>query len=360
MGANETIMIGDRRIGSGSPCFVIAEAGVNHNGDVTRALALVDAAAKAGADAVKFQTFIADRVAIATSPKAAYQRERTGEEGSQLDMLRALELSPDAHASVQRRCAERGVVFLSTPFDEGSADLLELLEMPAFKIPSGEITNVPLLTHIARKNKPLLISTGMATLEEVRTAVAVVRAAGNDRIVLLQCTSAYPAPIEGANLRVMRTLADSFGTPVGYSDHTPGIAVALAAVALGACVIEKHLTLDRALPGPDHQASIEPDEFAALVRGIRTVEASLGDGVKAPTLDERVLATVVRRSLVAARDLAAGERLTAAMVHAKRPGTGLAPSELPRLLGRRLRVAVPADCLFESEMFERADKGSAE
>lgn len=355
-----TMPVGDRLVGVGAPCFVIAEAGVNHNGDVALALQLVDAAAQAGADAVKFQTFTADRLATAASPKAAYQQERTGAAGSQRDMLRVLELSSDAHGRIQRRCADRGVVFLSTPFDEPSADLLDALGVPAFKIPSGEITNTLLLAHIARKGRPLLISTGMATLDEVRTAVGVIRAAGNDRMVLLQCTSAYPAPIDGANLRAMRTLADTFGVPVGYSDHTPGVAVALAATALGACVIEKHLTTDRTLPGPDHQASIEPEEFAALVRGIRTVEASLGTGVKAPTDGERALAAVVRRSLVAARDLAAGERLTVEMVCAKRPGTGLAPAALSRILGRRLNVAVPMDGLLALEMFEAAADGIAE
>lgn len=353
-----TLSIGDRSIGLGAPCFVIAEAGVNHNGDVARALELVDAAALAGADAVKFQTFSADRLATAEAPKAAYQQERTGAAGSQRDMLRALELSGHAHASLQRRCAERGIVFLSTPFDERSADLLDTLGVPAFKIPSGEVTNTPLLMHVARKGRPLLISTGMATLDDVRHAVDAIRGAGNDRIVLLHCTSAYPAPIDGANLRAMHTLAETFGAPVGYSDHTPGIAVALAATALGACVIEKHLTLDRTLPGPDHQASIEPDEFAALVRGIRAVEAALGDGVKMPSDSERALAAAVRRSLVAARDLAAGERLTPDMVIAKRPGTGLAPAALPQMLGRRLRVAVPADSLLALEMFDASADGS--
>jgi N-acetylneuraminate synthase len=349
-----SVTIGHRHVGAGSPCFVIAEAGVNHNGDMPLALALVDAAAEAGADAVKFQTFVAERLTTTDAPKAAYQQERTGRAGSQREMLRKLELSPDAHRQLQRRCAERGLMFLSTPFDEGSADLLEALDVPAYKIPSGEITNLPLLAHVARKRRPIILSSGMADLAEVRCAVDAIHAVGNDRLILLQCTSAYPAPADRANLRAMRTMADAFGVPVGYSDHTPGIAVALAAAALGAAVIEKHLTMDRTLAGPDHQASIEPGEFGELVLGIRTVEAALGSGVKTPTDDERALAAVVRRSLVAARDLTAGEVLVREMVTAKRPGTGMTPSALPALIGRRLRVDVAADAPLQVEMFDAA------
>jgi N-acetylneuraminate synthase/N,N'-diacetyllegionaminate synthase len=331
---------------------VIAEAGVNHNGDPALAAALVDAAADAGADAVKFQTFVAERLTTAATPKAEYQRERTGASDSMRDMLRSLELSAEAHTTLQRQCAARGVLFLSTPFDERSVDLLDGLGVPAFKVSSGEITNTLLLDYIARKKKPVLLSTGMATLNEVRCAVDTITHAGNDTLALLQCTSAYPAPIERANLRSIATLAEAFGVPVGYSDHTPGITAALAAVAVGACIVEKHLTTDRTLPGPDHAASLEPPDFKAMVRGIRDVEAALGDGVKAPAPEEEAIAAVARRSLVAARDLRAGERLDRNMVTAKRPGTGLSPATLSQLLGRRLRVDVAADALLVHEMFE--------
>ena len=347
-----SFLIGARRIGGGAPCFVIAEAGVNHNGDPALAAALVDAAADAGADAVKFQTFAADRLTTAAAPKADYQRARTGDSDSMREMLRKLELPPDAHRTLQQRCAARGMMFLSTPFDEHSADLLDDLGVPAFKVPSGEITNTLLLDHIARKGRPLLMSTGMATLDEVRCAVDTVRRAGNDALALLQCTSAYPAPIERANLRSIATLAETFAVPVGYSDHTLGTTAAFAAVALGASIVEKHLTTDRTLAGPDHAASLEPQEFAALVRGVRDVEAALGDGVKAPAPEEHAIAAVARRSLVAARQLRAGETLTREMVAAKRPGTGLAPATLPQFVGRRLRVDVAADALLSHDMFE--------
>jgi N,N'-diacetyllegionaminate synthase len=346
------VMIGSTPVGPGARCFVIAEAGVNHNGSVEMALRLIDAAAEAGADAVKFQTFAAGRLTTASAPTAAYQRQ-TGAT-SQIDLLKALELSEDAHTKIQRRCTERGVIFLSTPFDELSADLLDRLGVPAFKIGSGEITNLPLLQHVAAKRRPVLLSTGMSTLMEVGTAVQTLRAGGATEIILLQCTSSYPAPAASANLNAMRTLEREFGVPVGYSDHTQGIHIALAAVALGACVVEKHLTLDRQLPGPDHQASIEPREFAELVNGIHEVEAALGSGVKEPTSAEVDMAAIVRRSVVAARDLRAGEILTRDGFVLKRPGTGIPPSSAPDLIGRRLRVDVRADAALRLDMFEKS------
>lgn len=345
------VAIGGRRIGAGEPCYVIAEAGVNHDGSLERALALIDVAADAGADAVKFQTFDADRLATPNAPKAGYQLETTDSGESQLDMLRRLQLDGTAYRALIERCARRAITFLSTPFDEPSADLLERLGIAAFKLPSGEITNLPFLAHVARFGKPLIASTGMANLREVEAAVLAIRAAGNDRLVLLHCVSNYPAAPCDANLRAMATLSQRFGVPAGYSDHTLGIEVALAAVALGATVLEKHVTLDRSLPGPDHRASLEPHELNALVRGVRIVEASLGDGRKEPAASEAATASVARKSLVAARDLAAGSVVALADVDAKRPGTGLAPSLRDAVVGRRVCVPVAAGALLAWEMF---------
>ncbi len=335
------IEIGDRAVGPGRPCFVIAEAGVNHNGDLPTALRMVEAAADAGADAVKFQTFRAERLVTCSAPKADYQQRTTDPAESQYEMLSRLELPEAAYGPVLERCRVRGILFLSTPFDEESADFLERLGVPAFKVPSGEITNLHFLAHLAAKRKPLIVSTGMATLGEVEVAVQTIRAAGNEEIVLLQCASEYPAPPASANLRAMATLRQAFGVPVGFSDHTEGSAVALAAVALGACLIEKHFTLNRGLPGPDHAASAEPDELAVLVRDIRRVEAALGDGRKVPSPAEAQTAAVARKSLVAACDIPAGAVLTDAMIAVRRPGTGLPPATRPQVVGRTARAAIP-------------------
>jgi N-acetylneuraminate synthase/N,N'-diacetyllegionaminate synthase len=335
--------VGTRRIGPGSPVFVIAEAGVNHNGDPALAVRLVDAAAAAGADAVKFQTFRVDALLSRVAPKAGYQVETTGAAESQHQMLARLELGPDRLAGLRDRAGERSVVFFSTPFDEGSADVLDALGVALFKIPSGEITNLPLLRHVAGKGRPVILSTGMSTLEEVEAAVMAIRAAGDPALALLHCVSAYPAPAHETNLRAMDALAAAFGCPVGLSDHSLGIEIALGAVARGATIVEKHLTLDKSLPGPDHRASLEPGEFAAMVRGIRAVESALGDGVKRPMPSELDTRAVARKSLVAARALRAGEPLSADMVAVKRPGTGIAPADLPRVLGRRLARDLAAD-----------------
>ncbi len=335
MSRPEPIRIGTHSVGPDSPVLVIAEAGVNHNGSLEMARRLVDAAAEAGADAIKFQTFRADRLVTPSAPRAAYQI-REGEPTSQLEMLKALELSERAHVELWRHGREVGLTVLSTPFDERSADFLQRLGVPAYKVGSGELTNLPFLEHLAHKRLPLIVSTGMATLAEVDQAVHSIRRCGAPPLVLLQCTSRYPAPAADANLRAMDTMRLAFGVPVGYSDHTRGNDVALAAVARGACLIEKHFTLDRRLPGPDQRASAEPDQFAALVQSLRTVEAALGDGRKQPTAREAEIAAVARRSLVAARDLDVGERLTEELIAIKRPGTGLAPAFRPRVIGRRL------------------------
>lgn len=332
--------------GEPGPCFIIAEAGVNHNGDLGLAKQLVEVAARAGADAVKFQTFAADRLVTQSAPQADYQIANTGQVESQYAMLRRLELSPEAHQDLQAHCQALGILFLSTPFDEQSADLLESLNIPAFKMASGEITNHPFLAHVARKGRPMIISTGMANLAEVETALEEVANAGGPPVSLLHCTSNYPAPPHEINLRAMQTLRQAFGLPVGYSDHSQGLEISLAAVALGAAIIEKHFTLDRNLPGPDHAASLEPDELGALVRGIRNIEAALGDGRKRPSPSEASTAAVARKSLVAARTIKAGEALAPEMLEIKRPGTGLPPSALPYVLGRAPKIDLaPGDLI---------------
>jgi N,N'-diacetyllegionaminate synthase len=346
---NARFTIGRAAIGSGH-CFVIAEAGVNHDGDLDKALALVDAAAGAGADAVKFQTFSADRLVTADAPKARYQERDAS--ASQHEMLRRLELAPADYRRIADYCHERGIVFLSSPFDEESADLLETLDVAAFKIPSGELINLPFLRHVAMKRRPMIVSTGMATLAEARSAVGAIEAAGCRELALLHCVSAYPAEPRDANLRAMATLRDHFRIPVGWSDHMLGTEVALAAVALGADIIEKHLTLDRTAPGPDHAASLEPAEFGAMVRGIRAIASALGSGEKRPAEAELEIAAVARKSLVAARALREGETLAAADVVLRRPGTGLPPATLDRLLGRRAARAVAAGALLREEWFE--------
>lgn len=348
----KTIHIAGRTIGPGHPCFVIAEAGVNHNGDLALARQLVDAAADAGADAVKFQTFKAEQLAVENAPKAEYQRRVTDASESHLAMLRRLELSEEAHRDLIEHCVRRKILFLSSAFEEESADLLDRLGLPVFKIPSGELTNLPFLEHVARFGKPLILSTGMATEPEVAEAASAIRKTGNDQIILLQCTSAYPANPADVNLRAMQTMSERFGVPVGYSDHTLGIHVALAAVALGACIVEKHFTLDRFLPGPDHQASADPSELAALVCGIRDVQKALGNGHKEPAVSERNTADVARKSLVAERDINAGMVITRKMLVARRPGTGIPPSELEDVVGHRVKRNIAKGTILSREMME--------
>lgn len=323
--------------------FIIAEAGVNHNGSARLAERLVDAAADAGADAVKFQTFKAEALASASAPKAAYQKRTTSGKESQLDMLKKLELSEEGHRRALRRAKKRGLVFLSTPFDEASADYLARLGVPMFKLPSGELTNHPLLRRAATKGKPVILSTGMATLAEVAAAVKVLRSAGAKKLTLLHCVSNYPADPKHSNLRAMATMARAFKVPVGWSDHTPGSATAVAAVALGASVVEKHFTLDKKMKGPDHAMSLDPKELKAYIAALREAASALGDGVKRPVPSEAPVRRVARRSLMLKAALPKGTRLSAAHLTAKRPGTGLPPSELASVVGRRLRRSVPAD-----------------
>lgn len=319
-----------------SPCFIIAEAGVNHNGDLALAKQLVLAAKEAGADAVKFQTFHAKHLVTADAPQADYQARNSGKTESQFDMLKRLELPLEAFAELSRYCRELGIMFMSTAFDEESADFLAGLGMSIFKIPSGELTNIPLLQHIARFGKPMIVSTGMGTIEEIKEAVEAIQAAGNDDITVLHCVTDYPTPPEQVNLRAMHVIQAALGVPIGYSDHSMGIEASVIAVAAGAKVIEKHFTLDCNLPGPDHKASLEPKDLGEMVKGIRKVEVLLGSGKKQPNEAELAVAKIVRRSVVAARDLRVGDTITSDMVLLRRPGTGIEPARIGEVIGRTL------------------------
>ncbi|MBI5279356.1 MAG: N-acetylneuraminate synthase [Burkholderiales bacterium] len=328
--------------------FIIAEAGVNHNGSTEMAIALADAAMAAGADAVKFQTFRAEDVVTPTAATADYQRTNTGET-SQFDMIRRLELDEEGHRKVAAHCAAKGFEFFSTPFSEAAVAQLVALGVKRIKLPSGEITNRPLIECAAATGLPLLLSTGMSTMDEVRTAIGWI---GQRELAVLHCTSAYPAPADALNLRAIRTMADQLKLPIGYSDHSQGIEAAVAAVALGATVIEKHLTLDKALPGPDHRASADPQEFAAMVAAIRKIEPMLGDGVKQPQAVEVNTRDVARRSIVVLRALPKGHQLQAEDLGLRRPGTGIQPAEWGRVLGHRLRSGVPAHTTLDWSMLE--------
>lgn len=314
--------------------IVIAEAGVNHNGSLKRAFEMVDAAKEAGADYVKFQTFKADMLVTVDSTTAEYQRNNCSAT-SQLEMLRALELPFDAFRELAAYCRQREIGFLSTPFDAESIDFLASLNMDYMKIPSGEITNLPYLRHIAATGIPAIISTGMSTMTEIGEALRVFYRAGypHSALTLLHCTTEYPAPLQEVNLRAMVTIGKEFGLNYGYSDHTEGIDIPLAATALGASVIEKHFTLSRSLPGPDHKASLEPDELREMIAGIRRIEPALGDGVKRVTPSESKNIAVARKSIVAARHIGRGEVFTEKNLTVKRPGTGLSPMLWDSIIG---------------------------
>jgi N-acetylneuraminate synthase/N,N'-diacetyllegionaminate synthase len=344
--------LGGRIVGDGAPCLLIAEAGVNHNGDPGMARRLIDAAREAGADAVKFQSFSAESLVTGSAPKAAYQETAVGPGLTQQGMLAGLELPPGTLEELAGYARSRGILFLSSPFDEGNADRLDTLGVPAFKIASGELTNLPFLQYVARKGRPVILSTGMATLGEIEEAVQAIRDEGVEEILLLHCVTSYPAPLESMNLRVIRTLRRAFQLPVGLSDHTRGHIASAVAVALGACAVEKHLTLSRSLPGPDHQASAEPAEMAELVRTVHSVELALGTGVRKPTAEEEEICRVVRRSLVAAVDIPRGEVLTESMVAARRPGTGVPPRFMNRFVGRRARKHIAADTQLSWDLVE--------
>ena len=327
--------------------YIIAEAGDNHNGDFNTALKLVDVAKRAGADCVKFQTFVTEEIISKYAEMAEYQKKNAGKEESQFEMVKRLELSFDEFRKIKEYCDRVGIQFLSTPFDLKSVDFLNELGVPFFKIPSGEITNYPYLIKIAHTGKPVVMSTGMCEPDEILAAINVLEKNGSGEITLLHCNTEYPTPLKDVNLYAMRTMKKMFGKKVGYSDHTKGIEVPVAAVALGACVIEKHFTLDKNMPGPDHKASLEPDELGRMVKNIRNIEIALGDGVKRVSESERKNIAIARKSIVARRNIQEGEILTEENLAVKRPGTGINPMQWMEVLGTRAVRDFKEDELIE-------------
>ena len=343
------IIIRNKRVGENEPVFIVAEAGVNHNGNLDLAKKLVDVAKHSGADAVKFQIFKAEKIATQHAEKAEYQTKATNKNESQLAMLKQLELKEENVKRLSYYAKEKGLIFLASPFDKESVDLLSSLEAPAFKIASGEITNLPLLKYVAEKKKPIILSTGMSMLDEIEDALKVIRENGTEAIVLLHCVTSYPAREEETNLRVIETLRRRFRIPVGFSDHTLGITVSIAAAALGAVLIEKHFTLDRRLPGPDHKASLEPNELTEMIKGIRDVEKALGNGVKKLTKQEKEIRKKVRRSVVAKVRIPKDTIITEEMLDFKRPGFGIEPSHLNKIIGKKAKKNMEPDDLIAFE-----------
>lgn len=343
------IKVGDRLLGEGEPTFIVAEIGVNHNGSIRMAKKLIDAAKDVGSDAVKFQVFKAERIATKYAEKAGYQKETTDPQKSQYDMLKKLELEDEEVKELHAYAKKRSIIFLSSAFDDESVDLLDSLDVPALKVASGEITNLPLLRHMAEKKRPMILSTGLNSLDEIKEALEVFEEKRIEDIVLLHCVTSYPAKAEEANLKVMDLLKRKFGFPVGFSDHTLGIAVPIAAVALGAVLIEKHFTLDTKLPGPDHRASLEPEEFRRMVMGIREVQKALGNGVKQLTLQEQEISKAARRSIVAKFRIRKGTVIREDMLAFKRPGIGLEPKNLRGVIGKKAKKDIEADELITFE-----------
>lgn len=338
------VMIGNRPVGPGQPCFIVAEAGVNHNGDINLAHRLIDAAAGAGADAVKFQSFVTEELVTPGTQKAGYQVETTGKEGGQYEMLKVLELSADQQTELKAHCDRTGLIYLCTPYENTSLDNLDRIGIAAFKVASTDTTNIPFLRYMAGKGRPVVLSTGMSTLGEVEQAVEALKAGGlEDKIIIVHCLAEYPAPPDEANLRAILTLQQAFACPVGFSDHTPGIGVSPWAVAAGACLIEKHFTLDHSLAGPDHRASLEPLELIALVKTLRELEAALGDGIKRIMPSELGNKKVMQKSLVARRAIKAGEIINTEDLTCRRPAVGLAPSWFGRVVGKRAAAAIAKD-----------------
>lgn len=315
--------------------FIIAEAGDNHNGDYDTALKLVDKAVEAGADCVKFQTFVTERVISKLAEKADYQKESTGTDESQYEMVKKLELSFEQFRQIKKYCEQKKIMFLSTPFDLESIEFLQEIDIPFWKIPSGEITNLPYLEKMAHTGKDIIMSTGMCTMEEIQKAIDILRKNGAGKITLLHCNTEYPTPYGDVNLRAMKTMADTFGVEVGYSDHTKGIEVPIAAVAMGAVVIEKHFTLDKNMPGPDHKASLEPYELKQMVQSIRNIEKALGSSEKKPSASEIKNIDIARKSIVAKKTIKKGEELTEDNLDIKRPGNGISPMCWYDLLGTK-------------------------
>ncbi len=345
------IKIKNTFIGENRPCFIIAEAGVNHNGNLRLAKRLVNNAKKAGANAIKFQTFKAENVVIKNADMASYQIKNIVQKKSQQVMLKDLELSFKDFIDLKDYCDQKKIIFLSTPHSFDAIDFLEDL-VPAYKIGSGDITNIPTLRYIARKNKPIILGTGMSTLKEVEYAVEAIISEGNEKIIALHCTTSYPCPIEDANLNVIKTMKNNLDCLVGYSDHTLGSLASIIAVSLGAVVIEKHFTIDKNLPGPDHKASLEPDEFANMVKEIRTVEKALGCKNKKPTEEEKKIMKFVRKSIVARKDIENGSIITNDMIIFKRPGIGIKPYEFNKIIGKKALKKIKKDEIIQIDMVE--------
>lgn len=344
------IKIDNKFIGQDQPVFIIAEAGVNHNHQLDLALKLADAAADAGANAVKFQTFRAEQVVTEAGVMADYQKKNIGKTESQLDMLRKFEFSEDWYPKVIAHCKKRGIIFLSTPQGSfASIDLLQKLGVPAFKFGSGDLTTLPILEYAAKLNKPMILSTGMASMTEVKEAVKTIKKTGNSKIIVLHCITNYPCPPEQVNLRAMQTMMKELDVLVGYSDHTLGSQVPVIAVTLGACVIEKHLTLNNNMPGPDHKASANPEVFKKMVDEVRLVETIMGSPVKKPLPGEIKLQSVVRRSIVATKDIKRGEKFSRDNIDLKRPGTGLNSRYFSKIIGKKAAANIKKDSLLTRE-----------
>lgn len=347
----KSIQIKDKKIGIGHPCFIIAEAGVNHNGELKLAKKLVDVAVTAHADAVKFQTFIAEGVVTSGTEIADYARNNIGKNMKQIDMLKKYELTYDDFTVLKEYCDKKNIIFLSSPHSFDAIDFLDHL-VPAYKFGSGDITNTPTLQYAAKKNKPLLLGTGMATLEEVKQAIHAITSTGNTQSIILHCTTSYPCSYEDVNLRAMTTMQKELDCLVGYSDHTLGILVPPLAVALGAVVLEKHFTLDATLSGPDHKASLEPEELAEMVRRIRDVEKILGSSEKKPTDSEKTIRENVRKSIVAGKNIRKGELIQKEMLMIKRPGIGISPADIEKIIGKKTKRDISIDEILRWDLVE--------
>lgn len=344
--------IGNKVIGEGNAAFIIAEAGVNHNGDINIAKKLVDEAALTGVDAIKFQTFKTERLVTDYADMAEYQKDNLGKVDSQFNMLKKLELSYEEFIELQKYCREKEIMFLSTPFDFESADFLESIGMEAFKISSADLTNIPFLQHIAKFNKPMILSSGMATLSEIEEAINAIYNLGNNQVAVLHCTSNYPAKLQSVNLNAMNTIKNAFKIISGYSDHTEGITIPIAAVAMGGNIIEKHFTLDKNMEGPDHKASLNPLELKDMIVAIRDVEMALGTGIKRYNPSEVDTMKAARKSIVAARNIKVGEYIKALDLDYKRPGTGLSPKFYVDIIGRKANRDIQVDEQIALSMVE--------
>lgn len=342
------IVVNDRRIGNNAPIFIIAEAGVNHNGSLDIALKLIDVAAAAGADAVKFQTFKAEDVMTSVAKMAEYQKKNLGLEKSQLEVAKKLELDDGYYKMLIKRAKEKKIIFLSTPHGGfKSVDFLQLLDVPAFKFGSGDLTNFPVLEYAGRLKKPMILGTGMATMEEVKEAVKCIEKTGNNKIIVLHCTSDYPTMLCDVNLRTMQSMMKELNVLVGYSDHTLSVQVPVMAVVLGACVIEKHFTLDRNMVGPDHKSSLEPGELKQMIKAVRNVEIIMGKPAKQPTKNEIKNKAIARKSVVAAIDIPKGTRITREMLAIKRPGIGIKPKFMNDIIGKKAKKKLKKDQLIK-------------